>query len=375
MGSWQESENLAANPRSGKRDKLHVGFVSSYFRAHSNWNSHLKGWLTHFDRSRFRLFAFDVGQGDDAATAIARSSVDGYEAGPKDLHAWVEAIQRTQPDVLIYPEVGMHPMSLRLASLRLAPMQAASWGHPETTGLPTIDYYLSAVDLEPPEADAYYTEKLVRLPNLGCHFEHVGVQAGPLPRELGSAADPLLVCPGVPFKYAPQHDWVLAEIARRLGRCRLVFFSHWNRALSERLAVRLRAAFAARGVDYERHVIFLPWQNAAGFQAVLRAASVYLDTIGFSGFNTALHAVDCGLPVVTREGRFMRGRLSSGVLKRLGLGELVAPDEAAYVELAVRLAQDAAYRRSIAAKMQLERPRLYGDRAAVRALEDLLAAS
>jgi len=337
------------------------------------WNSHLKGWLGELDRRRFRLFAFDVGHGEDAATALARAGVEGYEAGPKDLSAWVETIRRTQPDVLIYPEIGMDPMSLRLASLRLAPLQAASWGHPETTGLPTMDYYLSAADFEPADADAYYTEKLVRLPHLGCHFERVGVKAGPLPAELPGVGEPLLVCPGVPFKYVPQHDWVLAEIARRLGRCRLVFFSHSNRALSERLAARLRDAFAARRVDYERHVTFLPWQSAAGFQAVLRAASVYLDTVGFSGFNTALHAVECGLPIVTREGRFMRGRLASGILKRLELAELVVPDEAAYVDLAVRLVEDQAYSRCVASKMALSRERLYDDPAPIRALEDLLA--
>ena len=54
---------------------------------------------------------------------------------------------------------------------------------------------------------------------------------------------------------------------------------------------------------------------------------MYLDSIGFSGFNTALQAVECGLPIVTREGRFMRGRLASGILKRMGLQDLVAADE------------------------------------------------
>ena len=54
-------------------------------------------------------------------------------------------------DVLIYPEIGMDPLTVKLASMRLARVQAATWGHPETTGLPTIDHYLSAEALEPPE--------------------------------------------------------------------------------------------------------------------------------------------------------------------------------------------------------------------------------
>ena len=62
----------------------------------------------------------------------------------------------------------MDATTAKLAALRLAPVQAASWGHPETSGLPTIDYYLSAQALEPADAQENYTEKLVALPNLGC---------------------------------------------------------------------------------------------------------------------------------------------------------------------------------------------------------------
>jgi predicted O-linked N-acetylglucosamine transferase (SPINDLY family) len=374
MQQWREREGLAKPARSAARvpRKLRLAFVSSYFRNHSVWNSHLKGWLAQIDRRRFGLFAFDVGRGQDAATAFARAHVDGYEAGPKDLRAWVEAIERVEPDAIIYPEVGMDPMSMRLASLRLAPVQAASWGHPETTGLPTMDYYLSAADLEPAEGDAYYTEKLVRLPHLGCYFEPSTAAAGALPAELAGVDEPLLVCAGVPFKYMPGHDWMLAEIVRRLGDCRLVFFTHGNRTLSERVAARLRKAFSARGVDYPRHVVFLPWQSGGGFQAVLRAASVYLDTVGFSGFNTALRAVECGLPIVTREGRFMRGRLASGILRRMDLQSLVTPTGEAYVDLAVGLVQDRARRRTIVAAMEQNRARLYEDVEAVRGLEALL---
>jgi predicted O-linked N-acetylglucosamine transferase (SPINDLY family) len=374
MGQWQVREGLAKPARRALRTagKRRIAFVSSYFRHHSVWNSHLKGWLEQIDRQQFALLAFDVGRGEDAATAFARAHVDRYEAGPRDLRAWVEVIQRVEADAIIYPEVGMDPTTIRLASLRLAPVQAVSWGHPETTGLPTMDYYLSADDLEPAEGDAYYTEKLVRLPHLGCYFERSSAREDNLPVELAGVDEPLLVCGGVPFKYMPEHDWMLAEIVRRLGKCRLVFFTHGNRVLSDRLRARLVGAFSERGVDFQRNAVFLPWQSGGGFQAVLRAGSVYLDTVGFSGFNTALRAVECGLPIVTREGRFMRGRLASGILKRMRLESLVMPTEAAYVDLAVNLVQDRARRRSIVAAMEEARPLLYQDGEAVRGLEALL---
>ena len=166
---------------------------------------------------------------------------------------------------------------------------------------------------------------------------------------------------------------MLAEIAHRLGRCRLVFFEYRTRALSAALRTRLAAAFNRRGLDFERCAVFVPWQSRAAFLGLLRAADVFLDTLGFSGFNTAQQAVECGLPIVTREGRFLRGRLASGILKRIGLPELVAADEEQYVALAVRLAQDADYREDVRRRIAAGRPMLFEDTAPVRALEDFLA--
>ena len=100
----------------------------------------------------------------------------------------------------------MAPMTTKLACLRLAPTQVAAWGHPETTGLPTIDYYLSADDFEPPDAQANYREKIVALPHLGCTYGRQNV-SGVVPdlEMLDVAQDaPLLLCPGTPFKYAPR---------------------------------------------------------------------------------------------------------------------------------------------------------------------------
>ena len=97
-----------------------------------------------------------------------------------------------------------------------------------------------------------------------------------------------------------------------------------------------------------------------------------LDTIGFSGFNTAMQAVQCGLPIVAWEGRFMRGRLASGILRRMGMPELVAATAAHYVDLAITLAGDRQHQQRMRRKIEAARERLFGDLAPVRALEEFL---
>lgn len=374
MGRWQEAAGL--HPRGARRPgPLRVGVVSQYFRHHSVWNALVKGWFQQLDRERFELQGFCLGAESDAETELARGRAARFVQGPIPLRAWVEAILEAQPDVLIYPEVGMDPTTVRLASLRLAPLQAATWGHPETTGLPTVDCYFSAAALEPAAARDYYVERLVALPNLGCYLEPSALPA--IETDLarwGLSTDlPLLLCPGTPFKYAPEQDRLYVEIARRLGPCQLCFFICGNAALSEKLRRRLLDAFAQAGLAFDRHVRFLPWLAPAEFYALMRRADAMLDTVGFSGFNTALQALECSLPVVGYEGRFLRGRLASGMLRHLGLDELVATDERAYVGLAVSLATENERRARLRQRIAAARPRLYHDTAPIRALEAFLA--
>jgi len=240
--------------------------------------------------------------------------------------------------------------------------------------LPTIDAYLSAESFEPSDGDEHYTERLVRLPNWGVHCRPYGVEPAPFDREAWglSAEGPLLICPGVPYKYRPQDDRMLVDIARGLGRCTFVFFRHDVAALSQRLQGRIGAAFAAAGLDPARFIRWLPWQPRAAFFGLLRQADVYLDTVGFSGFNTMMQAVECHLPCVTLDGRFLRGRLGSGILRRLDLAPLVATDRAGYVARAVRLAGDASHRAAIREQLRHKAARGYGDTGAIRALERVL---
>jgi predicted O-linked N-acetylglucosamine transferase (SPINDLY family) len=374
MEPWQR-RHVPAPAGDRAAGRIRVGIVSQYVREHSVWNAITKGWFQQLDGERFELSAFCLGPEEDAETRYARSRAARFEHGARPLEQWVESIVAARPDVLIYPEIGMDPMSVKLASLRLAPLQAACWGHPETTGLPTVDCYLSAQDMEPEDAQSNYTEELVALPRLGCYVQPVREEAS---GEFGGldadSASPLLLCPGTPFKYAPEHDRVFPRIARGLGECRFVFFTHWTKGLSAQLQRRLERAFEREGLDFGRHVRFVPWLTRPAFLGVMQRADVFLDTIGFSGFNTALQAIQCSLPVVTLQGRFLRGRLASGILRRMGLSELVAQDEDQYVALAARLVRDRDYREEMRRRIEANRHLLFEDVAPVRALEDFLAA-
>ena len=373
--------------------KLRIGIASAHIRDHSVWNAITKGWVEHLDKTRFDIWLFQLGRTSDAETASAKRQATQFEDRPKTLQAWAGAINDARLDVLIYPEIGMDALTVQLASLRLAPVQAASWGHPETTGLPTIDLYLSAEGLEPPGAQGNYRERLALLPNLGVYVEPLApASADPDLVSLGLPVDePLLLCPGTPYKYSPVYDPVWARIAkglqtgeakggwggvfgrkRRRSVGRLVFFLSGNTSVDGLLTRRLRRAFEAEKVDFDAVVCQVPYLTRPRFFGLMQRAALMLDTVGFSGFNNALQAVEAGLPVLARETEFMRGRLASSIMRRMDLPELVAASNDEFIECAIRLAMDPAKCRLLRAGIASRRGVLYRDLEAIRGLERCL---
>ena len=357
--------------------RLRVGIAAAQIRDHSVWNAITQGWVRYFDRARIELTLFQLDRISDDETARARRDAAHFVDGLAGLAAWAQAIADAELDVLIYPEIGMHPLTTRLAAMRLAKVQAAAWGHPQTTGLPTMDLFISAQAFEPPAAASHYAERLLPLPGIGVCVQPLDpIPVAPDLAALGlSATEPLLLCPGTPFKYTPQGDAPLVAIAARLqarGEGRLVFFRSKREAMSAQVEQRMRQAFAKAGVDYDRTVAWVPTLDRPRFFGLMKRATAMLDTIGFSGFNTALQALECGLPVVAFEGEFMRGRLASGPLRHLGLDELVAATPQAFADIALRLVEDNAWRTSVTGEIAQRRKALFQDQASVRALEDAL---
>jgi protein O-GlcNAc transferase len=354
-----------APPRPG--EAIRVGILSAYFYSHSNWKIPIKGWLKALDKKRFRLFGYHLGHRRDEETELARKLCHRFTQGLPSLERWAEHIRADRLHVLLIPGIGMDDMTLRLAALKLAPVQAASWGHPDTTGLPTIDDYLSSALMEPPEGDGHYTERLIRLPNLSIWYEPREVAPEKVARaDIGVPEDAVLYwCCQSLYKYLPRHDEVFPRIAAAVpGACFLfIKYPHGER-ITALFRERLRAAFARAGSDAERHCVFLPPMSAARFAAIGRLADVFLDSLGWSGCNSMLEALAGDLPIVTMAGEFMRGRHGAAILSMLGMPELIAPGLDAYVALAAELGRSRDRRNTLRQRIARQKQRLYRDAAA-----------
>ena len=198
-------------------------------------------------------------QRQDSETALARQLCHRFVQGPASTERWRQIILADRPHVLIYPDIGMSTEASELAALRLAPVQCGYIGHPQTSGFPTLDYFLSGELIEPANGQDHYVEKLVKLPNAGFHYEPLELPPATVTREeLGLRPNSTAYwCAQSLFKYLPQHDEVFPRIAREAGDCQFVFIRHFGRGVTELFQKRLDRAFAAAGLKADDHCVFL----------------------------------------------------------------------------------------------------------------------
>jgi protein O-GlcNAc transferase len=353
-------------------EKIRIGFVSGYFYRHSNWKVPMKGWVENLDRQRFSLYGYYTASAPkDHETEVARRSFDRFVESYTSFENLCEIIRNDNLHVLIFPETGMDPLAVKLASLRLSPVQCASWGHPETSGLPTIDYFISSDLMEPADADKHYTESLIRLPNLSVYYTPLTVPAVHETREtLGIQQGSILYfCSQTLSKYLPRYDEVFTRIAAEVGDCQFIFIGDRSEWVTQQFLKRLGRSFKKVDLIPEKHIVILPYLLPGQFQAVNLLSDVFLDSIGWSGCNSTFEALACDLPVVTLPGDLMRGRHSSAILTMMGVTETIAKTVDEYIDLAVKLGMDEDFRDGISEKIAGKKQLAYRDMTCVKALE------
>lgn len=348
--------------------RIRIGYLSSCMHGHTI-GVFLLGWLEKLDRRRFELFCYHVGDRTDALTESIRAASDHFFHFPGQVMPAAGQIDADRLHVLVHTDIGMNPVTLQLAALRLATVQCKGWGHPVTTGLPTIDYYLSSELMEPAQAERHYSEKLIRLPNLALNYKPPALPSIPKTRRelcIPENAVVYLTTQSL-FKYLPQHDDIYPRIAAEVPKALFVFLAHGEQQVTDLFAKRLAGAFASRNL--ETRCIFLPRLNHADFLSLNMAADVLLDTLEWSGGKTSLEAIACDLPVVTLPGSFMRGRHTYAFLTRMGLIQTIAGSKDEYIRIAARLGTDPELRAQVKDFIRSRKHLLFNDTRVNEALE------
>jgi predicted O-linked N-acetylglucosamine transferase (SPINDLY family) len=365
---WTEKQQITPLKQP---EKIRIGYVSDSFHWHTVATVFL-GWIKHCQKQDLEIYCYYINNQIDRITEECQKYSNYFHHIPHNLEATCQQITDDNLDILVFLDIGMTPQMTQLAALRLAPIQCAAWGHPVTTGLPTIDYYLSADLLEPENAQEHYSEQLIRLPNMGICYSKPLIPAITKTRadfQLQENSVIYLSCQSL-FKYLPQYDYIFPSIAQKVPKSQFVFIAHPINEITEQFRQRIQQAFTKFDLIFDDYCLILPRQNQQDYRLLNLLADISLDTIGFTGFITTLESIACNLPIVTCVGEFMRSRQTSGILKMLGVTDSIAKNPTEYIQIAVKLGCQPEWRQKIVQQIKHSQTSLYNDKTSLEALEE-----
>jgi protein O-GlcNAc transferase len=260
---------------------------------------------------------------------------------PPERAYYLQALEQLQPDKLLFSDLRT-PLSYTLGLERFAPFQGVLCLQPETTGLNRLDAFFSCEQLEPLTAPTEYSERLFRLkewPILPI------VSAPPVPQyrraDLGlPTLGNLYFCPMRIAKIHPDLDSVLQAILDRDRRALIYLLYPPGSAGYTYLQQRFDHTIVRR----RNKIRFLPCQTVTDFWAYLHLADLVIDTPWNGGRASVCSALTLGVPVLTWEGPWMRGRWASACNQRLALTQLNAPTLATLADRAIETAANHPWR-------------------------------
>jgi len=329
--------------------RLRIGYVSPDLRRHPV-SAIFAPILAAHDRSRVEVTCYYNFPGEDVITLRLKSLAEHWRAvAGIDDNALCEQIRRDRIDILV--DLAGHTSRNRLLAFarRPAPIQVSWLGYFNTTGLATMDYFLSDPWSSPAGQERHYVERLLRLPHTRFCYEPPEYMpaVGPLPAEAAGQ-----VTFGCLNNLSKLNEDVLAlwgDVLKAVPRAKLLIQAGALDDAPNRS--RFRELCAKHGIAPASLELrgFAPIEDTAASYAGIDIA---LDPFPFGGGMTSLEALWLGVPVITLAGETIASRQSASLLMNLGLPELIASDAAQYVDIAAQLA--------------LDLPRLAGLRAGLR---------
>jgi len=329
LGTHRPHDNLPEPER-----RIRLGFVSADLHNHAV-ASFVEPVFERLDKSQFELFAFhNTVKFDEVSERLKQSFnywVSVAHVSDKDL---AEIVRACRIDILV--DLSGHTAGNRLLTFarKPAPVQMTWVGYADTTGLQSVDYFITDRYIAPPgHFDALFSEKLLRLDS-GTSFTFA--KDAPPVADLPALRNGYMTFGSFnrPSKITVPTLDLWAALLNRIPDARLLIGSVDTEAIQKQLEGELEA----RGVAASR-LSFMARAKMPRYLAAHAGIDVLLDTVPYNAGTTALHSVWMGVPILTLQGKRLVSNLGASVMSKIGLPEFIGTDEADFVAKGVALAQ------------------------------------
>ncbi len=288
-------------------------------------------------------------------------------------------LESLELDIIIYPDLGMKLLPTLLAYSRIVKHQITTWGHSETSGIDTIDYYISSSIFEDTTSSSitqsHYKEKIILFKSLGTYYfspHKIFIENNPnIPQpyvmktreQLGlPSSGHLYCCLQTFYKMSPDFEITLARILQ-LDREATILLSNGYPYCKSHLA-RLRQVI---GIDNIARIRWLPGLEKPEFLNVVSVCDVCLDPFPFGGCNTTYEAIDYNIPVVTKPSEFLHGRFTLGLYKKMNMAdcECITSTGEEYAQIATRITMNVKLKHKLQRAIETGKENVFQEKASV----------
>ena len=352
----------ALKPRP-KRQRPKIGIISQHFYKQSVMDFYFHTILNLPKEFHLTIINIDPVFIDDVTKKIYKRADKVLQPSVSQSEL-IPLINSASFDAIIYPEIGMSPCIYFLAMQRLSPIQMVLIGHPETTGMKTIDYYVSWKNFHNRNANSQFTETLIQLKKFPiCYdypqgIDHIKISAKrlKLPENKILFTIPLLL-----FKIQPVFDQVIVRIIKSSKNHSIVMVCY--NMLELKIKERLKKQLTAK--ELERVVFKLPFKRRE-YYALMKKSDVILETFPFGGGNTVLHAMAAGTPIVCLRSDQLKGSFGTGFYEWLDETEFIASTIDEYINLAIKTASNPAIKIKFNEIIQSKKSKIFGNMSGVK---------
>ena len=328
--------------------KLKIGYVSPNFYFHPV-STFFGPMISACNRQQFEIYCYYNNRHKDGVTRQLHSLADHWRDTINLDDDQLEAlIRKDEIDILI--DLAGHTANNRLPvfAKRVAPVQASYLGYPCTTGLDTMDYYITDKNVDPKGSENHYSEHLVNLPVFSCYQPVPGLSDVSPPPSLSSRYITFASLNN-PAKISSNTIALWSSILRRTPNSILIMQGKGFQSKS--IIKSFTDKFSMHGVTRNKLVFYPPMPFLQHMQ-IYNKVDIALDTHPWNGHTTTSHALWMGCPVISMWGNRHVSRMTGGVLTAIGLKNLVASNEEEFVELAVETSKDVEYLKTLRSTMR-----------------------
>ncbi|WP_330205249.1 hypothetical protein [Cyanobacterium sp. Dongsha4] len=334
------------------KKKIKIGYIAFTFRNHCV--AYLcRHCISFIDRSKFDIYIYMLGTIQDEITEqYFKKDVTKFIAFPKDYQRTAQEIEKDHLDILVDLDCFTNDITHAVMALKPAPIQV-SWLGLDSTGIPTIDYFMVDPYVVTQNAKNYYREKLWFFPQTYLAVNGFEIGISNLRRQDLDIPEDSIVYMSLQNgeKRLPENIKLQMKILQKVPSSYFLVSGGFNEIMQNNIIFLFEMIAEEEGVDSKR-IKVLPFMPVNTYRGNIILGDVVLDTYPFNGATTTLDALWLNIPLVTRVGEQFHARQGYTFLTNLGIGEGIAWNDEEYIEWGVKFGTDEELRKKVYWKLR-----------------------